>query len=154
MECWVGFTPSPLSGVSEDTHPTRPATLPAAAPHYLCEFPGTHHPVPARDSETPGMTQQVVVRSAYESVWIPCHWAVQIMEDRHFVTVIVVISKPLAWSAKKHFQSNLAGENKKKNYWLALSKDLGLQCFNSQNSDAASTRKLCCLSKFCFASSI
>ena len=154
-QCWVCFTPSPLSRVSEDTHPTRPVTLPAAAPRYLCEFPGTQHPVPAWDSKTPGMTQQVVVCSAYESVRIACHWAIQIMEDRHFVTVIIIVSKPLARSAKKHFQSNLGGENKKKNYWLALSKDLSLQCFNSQNSDTARTRKLCCLSQeFCFASSI
>lgn len=151
MNCWVGFTPSPLSRLPEDTHPTCPGMLPAAAPCYLCKFPGTHHPVPAWDSETPGVTQQVVVRSAYESVRIPCHRAVQIMEDRHFVTVIIIVSKPLARSAKKHFQSNLAGENKRKNYWLALSKDLGLQCFNSRNSDTARTRKLhCLLSKVLF----
>lgn len=57
------------------------------------------------------------------------------MEDRHFVTVIIVISKPLACSAKKHFQSNLAGDNKKKNC-----KGLNLQCFNSQESDTSKTR--------------
>lgn len=100
------------------------------------------------------MPQQVVVRSADESVRIACHRAVQIMEDGRFVTVVVVASKPLARSAKKHFQSNLAGE-KKKNHWLALSKDLGLQCVNSQNSDTARTGQLYCLSKeFRFASSI
>jgi len=93
------------------------------------------------------MAQQVVVRSAYESVRVPCHRAIQIVEDGHFVTIIIIVSKPLAWSAKKHFQSNLAGENKKENYWLALSKDLGLQCFNSRNSDTATTRKLYCLSR-------
>lgn len=151
MEGWVGFTPPPLSRPPEDTHPTHPATL----PHYLCEFPSAHHPVPAGDSETPGVTQQVVVRSSHKSVWIPCHRAVQVMEDRHFVTIIIVVSKPLTRSAKKHFQSNLAGENKKKSYWLFLNKDLGLQGFNSQNSDTTRIRKLCCLCKsFGFASSI
>lgn len=128
MECWVGFTPSPPQS-EWDTPPTRPAMLPADTPRYLCEFPGTHHPVPARDGETPGMTQQVVVRSAYESVWIACHRAVQVMEDRHFVTVIIIVSEPLSRSAKKHFESNLAGENKKKNDCLAPRKDLGLRCF-------------------------
>lgn len=142
-ECWVGFTPPPLRTPPEDTRPTRPATL----PRYLCEFPGAHHPVPAGDSETPGVTQQVVVRSAHKSVGIPCHWAIQVMKDRHFVAIIIVVSKPLAQSAKKHFQSNLAGENKKKNYWFFLNKDLGLQGFNSQNSDTTRTRKLCCLCK-------
>lgn len=42
------------------------------------------------------MTEQVVVRSADESVQIPCHRAIQIVEDGHFVTIVVVVSKPLA----------------------------------------------------------
>lgn len=154
LMCWVGFTPPPLSRLSEDTHPTLPAML-SVAPRYLCKFPGTHHPVPAWNSQTARMTQQIVVGSAYESVRIPRHRAIQIMEDRHFVTVVIIVSKPLAWSSKKHFQSNLAGENKRKNYWLALSKDLGLQWFNSQNGDTARTRKVYCLTtEFWFVSFI
>lgn len=73
-----------------------PSGIACSHPSYLCKSPGAHHPIPAWDCETPRMTEQVVVCSANESVWIPCHRAIQIMEDGHFVTIIVVVSKPLA----------------------------------------------------------
>lgn len=106
-----------------------------AAPPYLCISTSAHHPIPAGDGDAAGMTEQVVVCSAYKGVGISRHGAIQIMEDRHFVTVIIIVSKPLARSAKKHFQSNLAGDSKEANR-----KGLNLQCFNSQESDTSKTR--------------
>lgn len=60
------------------------------------------------------MTKQGVVRSAYEGVWISRHWTIQIMKNRNFVTIIIIVSKPLAWSTKENLQPNLQERAKKK----------------------------------------
>lgn len=74
---------------------------------HLSVAAAAHTPVPLRHLHTVTVLEQEVVRSHHVHVGVAAHRAIQVVKDRVFVPVQIVVLKPLTRTAKKRPKGHL-----------------------------------------------
>lgn len=74
---------------------------------YLRVAAAADHTIPLGHVHTARMLDQVVVCSADVGVSVACYWAIDVMKDGVFVTVQIIVFKPLPRTAEECAQTHL-----------------------------------------------